>query len=190
MNNLYLIVGLGNFGKEYEHTRHNMGFDTIDKLADSFGLDIDSDGFHGKYTKFKYHDNNVILLKPTTYMNNSGISVSEIMKYFKIEIENVLIIYDDMDFEPGIIKLKNKGSSGGHNGIKSLIQYLGTDEFKRIRVGVGKFKYNIIDYVLSRPNKEDQEKIDDAQDRAVKAIKVFLTEGFDKAANIYNKDEK
>ena len=190
MNNLFLIVGLGNYGKEYEHTRHNMGFDTIDKLADSFGMDIDYDGFHGKYVKFRYHDNNVILLKPMTYMNNSGISVREIMDYYKIPVENILIIYDDMDFEPGIMKMKNKGSSGGHNGIKSLIQHLGTDQFKRIRVGIGKFKYNIIDYVLTKPSKEDQQLIDEAQNRAVDACKMFLTDGFDKAANKYNQNEK
>ena len=187
MNYLYLIVGLGNIGKEYEHTRHNMGFEVVDKLADSFGLDIDIDGFHGNYIKFKYHEKNVILLKPSTYMNNSGISVREIVNYFKIPIENILVIHDDMDFEPGVMKLREKGSSAGHNGIKSIIQHLGTEEFKRIRIGIGKFRYDIVDFVLSKPSKEERQLIDEAQNKAVDAIKVFITEGFSKAASTYNK---
>ena len=128
-----LIVGLGNPGKEYEHSRHNMGYDVIDLFASSLGCDIDREGFKGLYTKTLYLDETIILLKPTTYMNLSGDSVRMIMEYFKIDVDDLFVIYDDMDIMPGHIKLKIKGSSAGHNGIKSIIENIKTEEFKRIR---------------------------------------------------------
>ena len=189
MNELYLFVGLGNPGKEYEHTRHNIGFDFIDKFADSFGEDIDKSGFHGMYTKIKYFDKDIILFKPFTYMNNSGVAIKEIKDYFKIDINNIVIIHDDMDFNPGIIRLKESGSSAGHNGIKSIINYLGTEKFKRLRIGIGKFQYNIIDYVLTKPSKEDQEKINTAYNNGIDALKLYLKESFEKAMSFYNKKD-
>lgn len=190
MNELYLFVGLGNPGKEYEHTRHNIGFDFIDKFADSFGEDIDKNGFHGMYTKIKYFDKDIILFKPFTYMNNSGVAIKEIKDYFKIDINNIVIIHDDMDFNPGIIRLKESGSSAGHNGIKSIINYLGTEKFKRLRIGIGKFQYNIIDYVLTKPSKEDQEKIITAYNNGIDALKLYLKESFEKAMSFYNKKDE
>ena len=190
MNELYLFVGLGNPGKEYEHTRHNIGFDFIDKFADSFGEDIDKNGFHGMYTKIKYFDKDIILFKPFTYMNNSGVAIKEIKDYFKIDINNIVIIHDDMDFNPGIIRLKESGSSAGHNGIKSTINYLGTEKFKRLRIGIGKFQYNIIDYVLTKPSKEDQEKINAAYNNGIDALKLYLKESFEKAMSFYNKKDE
>lgn len=190
MNELYLFVGLGNPGKEYEHTRHNIGFDFIDKFADSFGEDIDKNGFHGMYTKIKYFDKDIILFKPFTYMNNSGIAIKEIKDYFKIDINNIVIIHDDMDFNPGIIRLKESGSSAGHNGIKSIINYLGTEKFKRLRIGIGKFQYNIIDYVLTKPSKEDQEKINAAYNNGIDALKLYLKKSFEKAMSFYNKKDE
>ncbi len=190
MNELYLFVGLGNPGKEYEHTRHNIGFDFIDKFADSFGEDIDKNGFHGMYTKIKYFDKDIILFKPFTYMNNSGVAIKEIKDYFKIDINNIVIIHDDMDFNPGIIRLKESGSSAGHNGIKSIINYLGTEKFKRLRIGIGKFQYNIIDYVLTKPSKEDQEKINTAYNNGIDALKLYLKESFEKAMSFYNKKDE
>ena len=190
MNELYLFVGLGNPGKEYEHTRHNIGFDFIDKFADSFGEDIDKNGFHGMYTKIKYFDKDIILFKPFTYMNNSGLAIKEIKDYFKIDINNIVIIHDDMDFNPGIIRLKESGSSAGHNGIKSIINYLGTEKFKRLRIGIGKFQYNIIDYVLTKPSKEDQEKINTAYNNGIDALKLYLKESFEKAMSFYNKKDE
>lgn len=182
-----LIVGLGNYGKEYEHTRHNMGFDVVDKFAESLGEDIDKSGFHSLYKKLKYFDEDIILVKPQTYMNNSGITVKEIKDYFKIELEDIIIVYDDMDIQIGHLKLKNNGSSAGHNGIKSIIQHLGTQEFKRIRVGIGSPNYNVIDFVLTKPNKEDQELIDESQKNAVEALKISIKESFNKAMTLYNK---
>ena len=190
MNELYLFVGLGNPGKEYEHTRHNIGFDFIDKFADSFDEDIDKNGFHGMYTKIKYFDKDIILFKPFTYMNNSGVAIKEIKDYFKIDINNIVIIHDDMDFNPGIIRLKESGSSAGHNGIKSIINYLGTEKFKRLRIGIGKFQYNIIDYVLTKPSKEDQEKINAAYNNGIAALKLYLKESFEKAMSFYNKKDE
>lgn len=186
MENLYLIVGLGNPDKVYEHTRHNVGFDYIDKFADSLGLEINQKAFKSLYVKCKYFDKTLILLKPQTYMNNSGIAVAEVVNYFKIDINNVLIVHDDMDFEPGVIKIKESGSSAGHNGIKSIIENLKTENFKRIRIGVGKFKYDIVDYVLSKPSKEEQILIDEAETKAVEATKVYLKESFNKAMSLYN----
>lgn len=187
MNSIYLIVGLGNPGKEYEHTRHNVGFDFIDKFADSIGTSIETKGFKGIYSKCRYLDKILILLKPQTFMNNSGESIREIVNFLKIEIDNILVVYDDMDFNPGVIKIKESGSSAGHNGIKSIIQYLGTDKFKRIRIGIGKFQYDIVDYVLSKPTKDEQDAIDFAISQAIDATKVYLKETFNKAMSLYNK---
>ena len=170
-----LIVGLGNYGKEYEHTRHNMGFDVVDKFAESLGEDIDKKGFHSLYTKVKYFDEVIYLLKPLTYMNNSGIAVKEIMDYFDISLEDIIVIYDDMDIKIGHIKMKFDGSSGGHNGIKSIISYLGSQNFKRIRIGIG------------QPTKEEQESINEAQKMAVDALKIAIKESFNKAMTIYNR---
>lgn len=184
---MILIVGLGNIGKEYEHTRHNMGFDVADKFADALGVTFDKKGMKGEYSKAKYFDEDIIILKPQTYMNLSGDSVIEILNFFKISIDDMIVIYDDMDTPLGHIKLKLKGSSGGHNGIKSIIQRIGTQEFKRIKVGIGHPQYGIIDFVLNKPTKEEQALIDEAQDNAVSALKVAIKESFNKAMTMYNK---
>ena len=187
-SSMKLIVGLGNPGRNYAHTRHNMGFDTIDKLADSWGVSIEKENFKGLYTKVKYFDEDVILLKPLTFMNLSGDSIISCMNFFKIEKKDLLVIYDDLDIKPGHLKLKESGSSGGHNGIKSIISNLGSEEFKRIRVGVGRPEFDsVIDYVLKKPCKEEQELIDEAQNNAVEAIKIYLKESFNKAMTLYNK---
>lgn len=182
-----IIIGLGNFGREYEHTRHNMGFDVIDKFADSLGVVFDKTGFKGTYCKTKYFDEDLILLKPSTYMNFSGESLIEAMNFYKITLEDVIVVYDDMDTPVGHIKLKIKGSSAGHNGIKSIIKCCGSEEFNRIKVGIGHPKFNSIDFVLSRPLKEEEALIEEAQDNAVSALKVALKESFNKAMTLYNK---
>ncbi len=182
-----LIAGLGNFGKEYEHTRHNMGFDVVDKFADSLGEDISRSGFHSLYLKTKYMNEDVILLKPQTYMNNSGIAIKEIMDYFDISIDDLIVIYDDMDIQIGHLKIKLDGSSGGHNGIKSIIAHLGSQNFKRIRVGIGAPTYNNIDFVLGKPSKEEKELLEEAQNNAVSALKIAIKESFNKAMSLYNK---
>ncbi len=185
-----LIVGLGNPGREYAHTRHNMGYDVIDAFASSLGHDIDREGFKGLYTRVKYFNEDIILLKPTTYMNLSGDSIVLLLNYFKIDVEDMIVIYDDMDTKIGNIRLKIKGSSGGHNGIKSIINNLKTEEFKRIRVGIGKPEFNSIDFVLSKPSESEQELIDKAIKDSVDALKISIKESFNKAMTIYNKENK
>src|SRR5574344_222513 len=182
-----LIVGLGNPGKEYEKTRHYMGFETVDKFAYSLGISIDKEDFKGLYIRTKYLDNDLILLKPLTFMNLSGESVVAVANYFKIEPKDIYVIYDEMDFDPGVMKIKLDGSSAGHNGIKSIIQNLGTDKFIHVRIGTGKPTFNAVDYVLGKPSKEDRALINEAQDRAVEAIKCSLKETIGKAMSLYNK---
>lgn len=182
-----LLVGLGNPGKGYEKSRHNIGFVTIDLFADSLGISIDKEGFKGKYVRCKYLDEDLILLKPQTFMNLSGESVGAIAQYFKIKSQDIYVIYDDMDFLPGKLKIKENGSSGGHNGIKSIIQHLGTDKFVHLRVGTGTPEHNSIDFVLGKPSKEDAELIAKAEENVVQAIKCALKEGIGKAMSLYNK---
>ena len=146
-----LIVGLGNPDKEYEKTRHNVGFMVMDRLADVLNVSIDNKKFKGEYVKFKYHGEDVILLKPMTYMNNSGESVIQVMNYFKIDVDDLLIVYDDMDMPVGKLRLRQSGSAGGHNGVKSVIAHTNTQNFKRIRVGIDKHPHiKVVDYVLGR----------------------------------------
>ena len=186
-----LIVGLGNPGLEYEETRHNMGFKVIDKILISQNVGLNKTGLKGVYGKFTYKGEDVILLKPLTYMNLSGESVRAVMDYFKIPVENILVIYDDMDTEVGLIRLRLSGSDGGHNGIKSLIQHLGTKDFKRIRVGIGKDPFiPIVNYVLGKPKKEDKESIEIAQVKANDAALAFINTPFDKVMSLYNGAKK
>ena len=182
-----LIVGLGNPGKKYEKTRHNVGFETIDKFAESLGFNIEKEDFKGLYAKCKYMGNNLLLLKPQTFMNLSGESILDCAQYFKIDSNDIYVIYDDMDFAPGVMKMKESGSSGGHNGIKSIINCLGTDKFVHVRIGTGAPKYDTIDYVLGKPSKEERPLIDEAENRAIEAIKTALKEGVPKAMSLYNK---
>ena len=181
-----LIVGLGNPGKKYEHTRHNMGFDTLDLFADLAMIDIDKESFKGLVGRGKLFGQDVLLLKPQTFMNLSGESVREIVNYFKIEIEDILVIYDDMALEPGRIRLRPSGSSGGHKGMQNIIEHLGTEDIKRIRIGIGEPTYDTIDYVLSKPTKDEKSQIEEAINEAVEAIKTYLKNNFEIAMNKFN----
>lgn len=182
-----LIVGLGNPGKEYEKTRHNTGFMVMDRLAETFQVSINVKKFKGEYVKFKYRGEDVILLKPMTYMNNSGESVIQVMNYFKMNVEDLLVIYDDMDMPTGKLRLRQSGSAGGHNGIKSIIAHVGTQNFKRIRVGIDKHpQIPVVDYVLGRFSKEEQPLIDEGIDHAVKAVEMMLDKDFVAAMNAFN----
>ena len=176
-----LIVGLGNPGKEYEKTRHNMGFMAIDRLCDQINVDVDREDFKGVYARFKYQGEDIFILKPYTYMNLSGQSVKAIMQYFKIPVEDLIVVYDDLALPPGKIRMRPSGSSGGQKGIQNIIDLLGTNNIKRIRVGIGEPKFNTIDYVLGKPQGDEAILIDQAIDKAVNALKVTLKEGFDKA---------
>ena len=185
-NTMKLIVGLGNPGKKYEHTRHNMGFDTLDLFADLAMIDIDKESFKGLVGRGKLFNQDILLLKPQTFMNLSGESVREIVSYFKIEIEDILVIYDDMALEPGRIRLRPSGSSGGHKGMQNIIEHLGTEDIKRIRIGIGEPTYDTIDYVLSKPTKDEKPLIEEAINEAVEAIKTYLKNNFEIAMNKFN----
>ena len=181
-----LIVGLGNYGKEYEHTRHNVGFDTVDLLADSLGESIDKNGFHSLYKKVKYMDEDLLLVKPQTYMNNSGIAVKEIADYFKIDLEDIVVIHDEMDIKPGHLKFKMGGKSAGHNGIKSITEHLGSDKYLHIKIGIGKPEYNVIDFVLGKYKGEEKDLIEKSISDAKDAIKLMIKESLNKAMSTYN----
>ena len=181
-----LIVGLGNYGKEYEHTRHNVGFDTVDLLADSLGESIDKSGFHSLYKKVKYMDEDLLLVKPQTYMNNSGIAVKEIADYFKIDLEDIVVIHDEMDILPGHLKFKMGGKSAGHNGIKSITEHLGSDKYLHIKIGIGKPQYNVIDFVLGKYKGEEKDLIEKSISDAKDAIKLMIKESLNKAMSTYN----
>lgn len=182
-----LIVGLGNPTKEYDGTRHNVGFMVMDRLADVMNVSISTAKFKGEYVKFKYKGEDVILLKPMTYMNNSGESVIQVMNYFKIDASDVIAIYDDMDMPTGKLRLRESGSAGGHNGVKSLIAHMGTQKFKRIRVGIDKHpRIKVVDYVLGHFSKDERPLIDEGIENAVKAIEMYLDKDFTAAMNAFN----
>ena len=182
-----LIVGLGNPGKKYEGTRHNMGFMAIDLLSDQAQLDVDKEVFHGLMGRGKIFDQDVILFKPTTFMNLSGTAVQEVVHYFKIALEDIVVIYDDMAIPIGAIRLRKEGSSGGHKGMQNIIDCLSSDQIKRIRVGIGEpGEWDTIDYVLSKPLKDDMPLIEEAIANAVRGVKEYLKSDFDRAMNKYN----
>ncbi|MCI8654618.1 MAG: aminoacyl-tRNA hydrolase [Clostridia bacterium] len=185
---MYIIVGLGNPEEEYAGTRHNMGFDVINKIADTYSIQVNKNKFNSLYAKSNIEGQEVMLVKPQTYMNLSGTSVREIKNFYKIPKEDILIIYDDMDIEQGTIKIRKKGSAGGHNGVKSVIGNLGTEEIQRIRVGIGKTTANEdkIKYVLGHISKEDRKILEEGIEKAKEAVIEILKNGIDKAMNKYN----
>ena len=181
-----LIVGLGNPGKEYEKTRHSMGFMALDAFADVMQVDIDKESFHGIYGRLRLEDEDWLLLKPLTFMNLSGQSVREIADYFKINVNDIVVIYDEMALPPGKIRLREKGSSGGHKGMQSIIDHFKNDQIKRIRIGIGEPTYNVVDYVLGKPSPEDQKEIDQAIQKTVEALKMIVRQDFKHAMSKYN----
>lgn len=186
---MYLIAGLGNPGSKYAHTRHNVGFDTLDYLADYYGIDVETKKFKALVGQGMAAGNKVLLMKPQTYMNLSGESLREAVDFYKIDPEEELIvIYDDISLEPGQLRLRGKGSAGGHNGIKSIIAQLGTQNFKRIKVGVGEkpSDYDLADYVLGHFHGEEKLIMEDAKKRAAKAAVSIMNDGLAAAMNEYN----
>ena len=185
---MFVIVGLGNPGKKYEKTRHNMGFLAIDKLAEKHDIKVNKlkhkaltgDGF--------IFGQKALLVKPQTYMNLSGESVREIVSYYDIDLEDLIVIYDDFDLEIGTIRIRKKGSAGSHNGMKSIIGQIQSKDFPRIRIGIGKSGGGAEwkDFVLGKTSKQDEKLIEDAVDRAADAVVCILEKGIDKAMNEYN----
>lgn len=183
-----LIVGLGNPGKQYEQTRHNIGFEVIDALSNRLQIPLDQAKFKGIYGYRVIDGEKVFLLKPLTYMNLSGESVIALMNYYEIAEEDLVVIYDDLDLPVGKIRLRQKGSAGGHNGIKSIISHLGTNEFNRIRVGINRPTNGmpIVDYVLGKFLKEEAEIVKTAVEKGAEACEEWIRKPFLEVMNTYN----
>lgn len=189
---MFMIAGLGNPTKAYEGTRHNVGFRVIDKIAQDYNIAVDTKKHRALCGKGVIEGQKVILLKPLTYMNLSGESIREAADYYKIAPEDILVIFDDISLDVGQLRIRKKGSAGGHNGIKSIIAHLGTTEFPRIKVGVGEKPkgWDLADYVLGKFSGEDAKLIGEAAADASDAVKLMLTKDIDAAMNKYNAKKK
>lgn len=183
---MYLIVGLGNPGQEYKATRHNIGFDVIDIISSKYNIELNRKKFKGIYGEGRINDEKVILLKPTTYMNLSGESIREIIDFYKISPENIIVAYDDISLHIGRLRVRAQGSAGGHNGIKSIISSIGTDSFPRVKVGVGGPKDNLVSHVLGKFSKEERKVVDETLDTVAATVICILTEGVNSAMNKFN----
>lgn len=186
---MFVIVGLGNPTKEYENTRHNAGFMCIDRLADMHDIAIREHKHKALVGKGYIDGEKVILVKPLTYMNNSGESIREVVDFYKINPEKeIIVIYDDIDLDVGKLRIRARGSAGGHNGIKSIISHLGTNVFPRIRVGVGAKPEggDLVNHVLGRFQGDDKKRMEDATKLASEAVGVIISDSLDKAMNLYN----
>lgn len=186
---MYIIAGLGNPTKEYDKTRHNVGFSVIDVLADKYGIDVSEKKHRALCGRGVIEGQKVLLVKPQTFMNLSGESLRAVMDYYKASPqEDLIVIYDDISLEPGQLRIRLKGSAGGHNGIKNIIAQLGTQEFARIKVGVGAKppRMDLADYVLSRFSAGEKERMDKAFQEAAEAAAAMMTDGAERAMNHYN----
>lgn len=185
---MFVIVGLGNPGSKYELTRHNIGFLTIDRLAKREGVRVDRIKFKSIIGEMNINGEKVILVKPQTFMNLSGEAVREVMNFYKVDLENLLVVVDDIDITPFTIRLKKSGSAGSHNGMKSIIYNLNDDKFPRLKVGVGnnERKIDLANYVLSGFEKKDQDKLENIIDTSCDAILDFIKNGADYVMNNYN----
>ena len=187
---MFVIAGLGNPKKEYENTRHNIGFETVDAIAEKYNIGVLECKHKALLGKGYIEGQKVILAKPLTFMNLSGESIREIIDYYKADpASELIVISDDISLEPGQIRVRKKGSAGGHNGLKNIILHLGGEEFQRIRMGVGEKpkNYDLADYVLGHFSKEEKKLMDEGIEKAVRAVEIILTEGPDKAMNEFNK---
>lgn len=187
-----IIVGLGNPGKDYKNTRHNVGFMTVDKIAEELNVDIVKTKFKAVYGETNYKGEKVMLVKPVTYMNESGIAVRDIMNFYKISPEDLVVIYDDIDIDFGDIRIRKKGSAGSHNGMKSIIYQIQSEDFPRIRIGIGEKHKNqdLAKFVLSNFSKEEKEIIDNTVEEGGKAALDIIDNGVDHAMNNFNNRNK
>lgn len=186
--NMYVVVGLGNPGKQYENTRHNVGFNVIDILAKEYGISVSKIKHKALIGEGRVGSEKVLLVKPQTYMNLSGETLIDIYNYYKVDMENIIVIYDDIDLDVGKIRIRKKGSGGTHNGMRSIIKCLGANDFPRVRVGVSKPKpgQDLADFVLSRFRKEESDDVELGLEKAAKAVDVMIRDNIDLAMNKYN----
>ena len=184
---MYIIAGLGNPGRKYENTRHNMGFTVVDLLAEKYGIKVDKIKFKALVGEGRIAGQKVLLVKPQTYMNLSGQSIREVMSFYKEDIENLIVIYDDIDIPTGTIRLRKKGSAGTHNGRRNIVYLLADDGFPRIRVGIGsEKKVDLINYVTGGVTKGEKELLEGALVKAADAAAAIVEKGIEKAMNEYN----
>ena len=188
---MYLIVGLGNPEEDYSKTRHNMGFNVINKIAEEYGIEICKKKFDALIGEGIIENKKVILIKPQTYMNLSGKSIIQVVNFYKLEMEDIVVIYDDIDTDIGKIRIRKKGKAGSHNGMKSVIEELKSENFARIRVGIGKpeFKNDMINYVIGAIPEEEIKSLDEGTTKAKNAVIELLKNGIDAAMNKFNKTE-
>ncbi|SDB24827.1 aminoacyl-tRNA hydrolase [Eubacterium oxidoreducens] len=190
---MYLIAGLGNPTTKYEKTRHNVGFDAIDELAKTHNIDFDQKKHHAMCGKGMIAGQKVMLMKPLTYMNNSGEAIADAMNFYKLDpATQLLVIYDDISLEPGNIRIRKKGSAGGHNGIKDIIAMIGSQQFARIKIGVGEKPKNwdLADYVLGKFDKADRKLVDAAIEEALQAAQLIVGDDIEEAMNQFNAKKK
>ncbi|MEG0857126.1 MAG: aminoacyl-tRNA hydrolase [Terrisporobacter sp.] len=183
---MFLIVGLGNPGKEYDNTRHNIGFEVVDYIANKYNIELNRVKFKGIYGEGFIENKKVILLKPTTYMNLSGESIREVINFYKLTENEVIVLYDDVSLEIGRLRIREKGSAGGHNGIKSIISNLSTDIFPRIKIGVGQPKGDLVAHVLGKFNKEEQYILKESMEASALAVEIIIKENTKEAMNKLN----
>ena len=186
-----MIVGLGNPGKEYVNTRHNIGFQIIDSLAETLKVDVRKRKFGARFGLADFADKKLILLKPWQYMNRSGQAVATAAGFYKLGVSDLLVVLDDMALEPGRVRIRAKGSAGGHNGLADIIEKLGTDNFGRLRIGIGQSsKEDAVRFVLDKPTKAERNLLDEAIERSREAVLCWIENGFDATMNKYNTDNK
>ena len=183
---MYLIVGLGNPGTQYKGTRHNVGFDILDLISVKYNIVVNRIKFKGVYGEGNIGGEKVILLKPSTFMNLSGESVREAASFYKINPSNIIILHDDISLEIGRMRIRSKGSAGGHNGLKSIILNLSSDEFVRFKIGVGQPKGELVSHVLGKFSKDERVLIDDVSDSTVEAVELVIKQGVALAMNKFN----
>lgn len=186
----FIVAGLGNIGKQYERTRHNAGFLAIDYIASKYGVSIDRVKFHSTVAEVNIGGVRVLLMKPTTLMNNSGVAIGEAAAFYKIPPENVLVLHDEISFDAGIIRIRRKGSAGGHNGLKSIIAHLSSDGFPRIKIGVGQKpnpEYDLVDWVLGKFSESDLDAIAKRYADICSATEEIIAGKIDAAMNKYSK---
>ena len=185
-----IVVGLGNVGAKYDNTRHNAGFIAIDHIAEHAGVRIDRARFHSLTAECNLGGARVLLMKPETFMNNSGLAIGEAARFYKIPAERVVVLHDEISFDPGVIRIRRKGSAGGHNGLKSIIEHLGGEDFPRIKIGVGKKPrpdYDLVDWVLGKFGSEDIKAINARLPDITEAVKLILAGKIDEAMCAYSK---
>ncbi len=186
----FIIAGLGNPGAQYQKTRHNAGFIAIDYIADKLGTRIDRAKFHALVAEAKIGEVRVLLMKPETYMNNSGVAIGEAAAFYKIPAERILVLHDEISFDPGIVRIRRKGSAGGHNGLKSIIAHLSSEDFPRIKIGVGKKPspdYDLADWVLGKMPKADSDALDARCEDILDAARLITAGKIDDAMQRYSK---